>query len=125
MSRHDQSSVPASLYDDAMGLQASGRAFTPGNSLGVTARMGRWLGDAGYRITQSRAYAIDISAGSRDMMHCAPGEASGEQLRTFLLEMDVTTEAEFGEIYLEMQREIQEEQFCGMLYLRTLVGVRS
>jgi SAM-dependent methyltransferase len=109
-----------------MGLQASGRAFTPGNSLGVTARMGRWLGDAGYRITQSRAYAIDISAGSTG--HDAfvrQVRLSGEQLRTFLLEMDVTTEAEFEEIYLEMQREIQEEQFCGMLYLRMLVGVRS
>jgi SAM-dependent methyltransferase len=107
------------------GLQASGRAFTPGNSLGVTARMGRWLGDAGYRITQSRAYAIDISAGSRG--HDAfvrQARLSGEQLQTFLLEMDVTTEAEFEEIYLEMQQEIQEEQFCGMLYLRTVVGVR-
>jgi SAM-dependent methyltransferase len=107
------------------GLQASGRAFTPGNSLGVTARMSRWLGDAGFRIRQSRAYAIDISAGSKG--HDAfvlQVRLSGEHLRTFLLEMNVTTATEFEEIYLEMQREIEEEQFCGMLYLRTLVGVR-
>jgi len=107
------------------GLQASGRSFTPGNSLGVTARMSRWLGDAGFRITQSRAYAIDISVGSRG--HAAfvlQVRLSGEQLRTFLLEMNITTATEFEEIYLEMQREIEEEQFCGMLYLRTLVGVR-
>ncbi len=107
------------------GLQASGRAFTPGNLLGVTARMSRWLGDAGFCIRQSRAYAIDISAESRG--HDAfvlQVRLCSEQLRTFLLEMNVTTATEFEEIYLEMQREIEEDQFCGMLYLRTLVGVR-
>ncbi len=107
------------------GLQVSGRAFTPGDSLGVTARMGRWLADARYRITQSRAYAIDISAGARGHDAFARQvRLSGKQLRTFLLEQDVTTAAEFEQIYLEMQQEIAQEQFCGMLYLRTLVGVR-
>ena len=107
------------------GLQASGRAFTPGYSLGVTARMGRWLADAGYRITQSRAYAINISVGSKG--HDAfvrQVRLFAQQLRTFLLEQDVTTAEMFEEIYLEMQREIEEEQFCGLLYLRTLVAAR-
>lgn len=108
------------------GLQATGRAFSPGNSLGVTLRMGRWLGDAGCRITQDRAHAIDISAGSKGhdaFIH--QWEFSGEQIRTFLLEMGVTITAEFEDVFLEMQREIREENFCGMLYVRTLVAVRA
>ncbi len=107
------------------GLQASGRAFSPGNSLGVTMSMGRWLDDAGCRITQNLAYAIDISAGSKgNDAFIRQWRFSGEQIHTFLLKMGVTTEAEFEEIFSEMQREITEENFCGLLYLRMLVGVR-
>jgi len=87
--------------------------------------MGRWLDDAGCRITQNLAYAIDISAGSKgNDAFIRQWRFSGEQIRAFLLKMGVTTEAEFEEVFLEMQREIAEENFCGLLYLRMLVGVR-
>src|SRR6266566_3627599 len=107
------------------GLQAGGRTTSPGNSLGMTARMDRWLSDAGYRITQSEAYAIDISTGSKG--HDAFVRQvwiSGEQVRTFLLKTGITTAAEFEDVFLKMQQEIQEERFCGMFYMRTLVGVK-
>jgi ubiquinone/menaquinone biosynthesis C-methylase UbiE len=107
------------------GLQAGGHAFTPGDSMGVTGHMDRWLSDAGYRIMKSEVYAIDISAGSKG--HDAFVRQvwiSGEQTRTFLLEMGIITAAEFEDVFLQIQREIQEETFCGMLYVRMLVGVR-
>ena len=52
-------------------------------------------------------------------------DISSEQICSFLLEAGVTTVTEFEDIFLEMQQEIQEEKFCGLLYLRTLVGMRS
>jgi SAM-dependent methyltransferase len=108
------------------GLQARDHVFTQSNSLGITARMNRWLNDAGYRITQSKAYAIDISTGSKgNEAFVTQVGISGEQVRNFLLEAGVTTSTEFEDIFLQMQQEIQEEQFCGLLYLRTLVGMRS
>jgi len=107
------------------GLQAAGRAFSPGNSLGVTMSMDLWLDEAGCRITQSQTYAIDISAGLKEnAAFMRQWRFSGEQLHTFLLKMGVTTEAEFEEVFLEMQREIAGDRFCGLLYLRMLVGVR-
>lgn len=107
------------------GLQAAGRAFSPGDALGVTMKMDLWLDEAGCRITQSRTYAIDISAGSKgNAAFMRQWRFSGEQIRTFLLKMGVATEAEFEEVFLEMQREIAEDKFCGLLYLRMLVGVR-
>ncbi len=108
------------------GLLAGGYISSHGNSLGITPRMSPWLNEAGCRITQSRVDAINISAGSQG--HGAfvrQVQLSGEQARTFLLGMGITTAEEFEEVYLEMQREIEEKNFCGMLYVRTLVGLRS
>jgi SAM-dependent methyltransferase len=106
------------------GLQAAGRAFCPGNALGVTAHTGCWLRDAGCRIKQDTAHALDISAGSkgheaflRQLLVFA------QQVRPFLLEVGVATEAELEEVFLTMQQETQEERFCGILFLRTLVGI--
>jgi ubiquinone/menaquinone biosynthesis C-methylase UbiE len=110
------------------GLQVRGHAFTPGNagnSLGVIAYMGHWLRIAGYQITQSKAHVIDISAGSTgNEAFVTQVNISGKQIRSFLLEAGVTTVTEFEDIFLEMQQDIQDEKFCGLIYLRTLVGMR-
>jgi ubiquinone/menaquinone biosynthesis C-methylase UbiE len=108
------------------GLQMREHVFSQGNSLGLTARMGSMLSDAGYKCTQSKAYAIDISARSKgNDAFVAQLNISRPQIRTFLLELGITTVSEFEDLYLEMQQEIQEEQFCGLLYIRTVVAIRS
>ena len=107
------------------GLQARGNVFSQGNSLGLTTRMGSMLSDAGCKCTQTKAYAIDISARSKgNDVFMTLLRTSHQQLCTFLLEMGITTATEFGDLYLEMQQEIQEEQFCGLLYVRTVVAKR-
>jgi methyltransferase family protein len=107
------------------GLQTRGYVFSQGNSLGLTAQMGNMLSDAGYKCTQSRAYAIDISARSKgNDAFLTQLNISRPQIRTFLLEVGVITTTEFENLYLEMQQEIQEEQFCGLLYIRTVVALR-
>jgi ubiquinone/menaquinone biosynthesis C-methylase UbiE len=106
-------------------LQASGHVFSQGNSLGLTARMGNMLSDAGFKSTQSKAYAIDISASSKgNEVFVKQLSDSRQHILTFLLEVGITTAAEFKDLYVEMQREIQEEQFCGLLYVRTVVAMR-
>ena len=107
------------------GMQARGHVFSQGNSLGLTARMGSMLSDAGYKCTQSKAYAIDISARSKGHdAFVTQLSIARQQIRTFLLEVEITTITEFEDLYLEMQQEIQEEQFCGLLYVRTVVAMR-
>ena len=107
------------------GLQARGHVFSQGNSLGLTARMGSMLSDAGYKCTQSKAYAIDISARSNgNHAFVAQLSIARQHICTFLLEVEITTVTEFEALYLEMQQEIQEEQFCGLLYLRTVVAMK-
>jgi ubiquinone/menaquinone biosynthesis C-methylase UbiE len=106
-------------------FQADGDAFWPGNSKWVTAHMDRWLSDAGFRIAQSKTYAIDISTGSKGHdTFVRQVWISGEQIRTYLLEKEITTAEEFAEVFREMQQDIQQEEFSGMLYLKTLVGVK-
>jgi hypothetical protein len=104
-------------------LQATGHAFSQGNSLGLTTRMGSMLDDARYTCTHSKAYAIDISARSKgNDAFVTQLSNSRSQIRMFLLEVGITTATEFEDLYLEMQKEIQEEHFCGLLYIRTVVA---
>lgn len=106
-------------------LQVSGHMFSQGNSLGLTARMGNMLNDAGFKSTQSKAYAIDISARSKgNDVFVKQLSVSRKQMLTFLLEVGITTATEFEDLYVEMQQEIREEQFCGLLYVRTVVAMR-
>ena len=107
------------------GLQASGHAFSQGNSLGLTMRMSGLLENAGFICTRSKAYAIDISAPSRgNDAFITQLNIARLQIRAFMLAMGVTTTAEFDDLYQEMLQEIQEEQFCGLLYIRTVVATR-
>lgn len=105
--------------------QVRGHALSQGNSLGLTAQMSKMLNEAGYRCTQSKAYAIDISAGSKGIdAFISQLSITRSQIRAFLLESGVATNNEFENLYMEMQREFQEEQFCGLLYIRTVVASR-
>ena len=106
-------------------LQASGYALSQGNSLGLTAQMSGMLDDAGYRCTHSKAYAIDISAKSKgNHAFITQLSSSRSQIRAFLLKLGLMTINEFEDLYVEMQQEIHEEQFCGLLYVRKVVASR-
>ncbi len=107
-------------------LQVRGQAHTQGNTLGLTARMGRMLEEAGYKYVYSKAYAIDISAMSKGNDACISQlSISRQQIRTFLLESGLTTDSEFEDLYEEIQQEIREKWFCGLLYVRTVVAKHS
>ncbi len=104
-------------------LQARGYAQSQGNSLGLTARMGSMLYEAGYTYTHSKAFAIDISARSKGNDACiSQMSISRQQIRSFLLESELITDSEFEDMYAEIQQDIREERFCGLLYVRTVVA---
>jgi ubiquinone/menaquinone biosynthesis C-methylase UbiE len=96
-----------------------------GNSVGLTALMGNLLSEAGYICTHSKAYAIDISSSSRgNKAFLAQLSISRLQICAFLLELGLLTISEFEDLYAEMQQEIREEHFCGLLYIRTVIAKR-
>jgi trans-aconitate methyltransferase len=110
------------LAQDA--LQAVGRAFAPGNKLGITAMMSHWLKEAGCRMMLDMAYAIDVSSGMKG--HDAFLELMqmlSRQIRPFLLRAGVTTAAEFEALCAQAQQEMAETGFCGLVYVRTMAGV--
>ncbi|HEV2580875.1 MAG TPA: methyltransferase domain-containing protein [Ktedonobacteraceae bacterium] len=109
------------LIQDA--LQAAGRAFSPGPSLGITAQMSNWHKASGCHIMLDTAYALDISATMKG--HAAfqqQLELMSKQLRPFLLRTEVTTEADFDKLYEQAQQEIAGVGFRGVVYVRTMVG---
>jgi hypothetical protein len=83
------------------------------------------LSDAGCKYIHSKAYAIDISARSKgNDAFMTQLSISRQKIRAFLLDVGITTVTEFEDLYLEMQAEIRGEQFCGLLYVRTVVAMR-
>jgi len=82
------------------------------------------MSDAGCRVAQDRAYTIEVSAGTRGHdMFVREVEVFGQLIQPFLLELGVTVER-FDEVFQRVLREIREEEFCGICYLRTVVGVK-
>lgn len=107
-------------------LKALERAYSPGNPLGITAMMSSLIQEAGCKITFDGAFAIEVSGGTRGRDAFAwQMWALGRQLRSFLLDAGVTTEAFFDELCSQAQREILHDGFFGLVYVRTLVGTRS
>lgn len=106
-------------------LKAAGRAFSPGNPLGITAMMSSFIQEAGCNVTLDVASAIEISSGTRgcDAFAWQIRQLS-RQLRAFLLDAGVTTETFFDELCTQAQQEIAHDSFFGLIYVRTLVGRR-
>jgi ubiquinone/menaquinone biosynthesis C-methylase UbiE len=107
-------------------LKAAGRAFSPGNPLGITAMMSRLIQEAGCKVTLDVASAIEISSrtGGRDVF-ARQMRTLARQLRSFLLGAGVTTGTFFDELCSQAQQEIFHDNFFGLIYVRTLVGTRT
>ena len=107
------------------GLKALGRAFVPGHALGIAASMGSWLRGAGCRITMDKAYPIEVSAETKAHEAFALQMGIfGKQIQPLLLESRITTAESFEQLCKQAQQEIANPGFCGLFFVRTLVGVR-
>lgn len=106
-------------------LKAAGRAFSPGHALGLTTMMRSLMQEAGCNVTLDTVSAIEVSSGTKGRDAFAwQMRALSQQMRSFLLEAGVTTEAFFDELCSQAQNEIFNTDFCGLIYVRTLVGMR-
>ncbi|MGH2496789.1 MAG: class I SAM-dependent methyltransferase [Ktedonobacteraceae bacterium] len=106
-------------------LKAAGRAFSPGHALGITMMMRSLMQEAGCKVTLDAVSAIEVSRGTKGRDTFAwQMRVLGKQMRSFLLEAGVTTGAFFDELCSQAQNEISNADFCGLIYVRTLVGMR-
>lgn len=107
------------------GLKALGRAFVPSNALGITVMMGSWLRGTGCRIVMDKAYSVEVSAGTKGHEAFARQMwVFGKQIQPLLLESRITTAESFEDLCTQAQQEIANTGFCGICFMRTLVGVR-
>jgi len=107
-------------------LKATGRAYAPSNSsLGITACMAAWFQNAGCRIVENIAHTIDVSTGTAaHALFLRQSWIFGHQVQSFLLASGATTLAEFEEVFQSVQKELAGEAFCGMCFLREVVGMK-
>lgn len=109
----------------AIALHKQSADSAHGHAPANTAPMGHLLRAVGCQIQQDLAYAVDISRDT--LIHdgiVRQISFFANQVRDFLLRTGVTTEEAFEETFVAMQREILDQDFCGVVYTRTVVGVK-
>lgn len=94
--------------------------------LGITMMMGSWLRQAGWQNIGQAVHAVEVSA------HLLMWEAFVQQalvfvrrITPFLLQQQVVSAAEPGELTRQLQDELRNPQFCGICYMLTVYGQRS
>jgi len=108
------------------GLTIMGQKFCPGHSLGITAHLRHRIANAGYSILHDQPYVIEVSAHTDiHKAFCQQVRLFGKQVQPFLFKTGVTTKKAFEEIYAKAMQEIREESFCGLCFLRCVVGVKG
>ncbi len=107
-------------------LKSADHTFSPSNnSLGITACMAAWLQNAGCRIIQDNAHAIEISVGTpAHPTFLRQTWLFAHQIQPFLLATGVTTLPEFEALFQRTQKEISAQTFCGICLLREVVATK-
>lgn len=107
-------------------LKAAGHTFSPNNnSLGITACMAAWFHNIRCRTLHDIPHAIEISAGTpAHPTFLRQAWLFVHQVQPFLLATGVTTLTEFEEVFQRTQKEISADTFCGICFLREVVGIK-
>jgi ubiquinone/menaquinone biosynthesis C-methylase UbiE len=105
-------------------LSRAGQSFSPnGYNIGLTSMLARLLRDVNCQQIQTRAYAVDFSAGTeanQSFYHNMVANMKGAE--PFLLKWGVTTQEEFEELFQHMQLEILSDVFCSLWFVLTAWG---
>jgi ubiquinone/menaquinone biosynthesis C-methylase UbiE len=89
----------------------------------ITPRLSYWLTSAGFEGVQSIAHAIDISAyAPAHDAFVELAEVFCVQVAPLLVTTSLIKEAKLGKLIETARREIQDEQFCGLLFGITAWG---
>ena len=105
-------------------LKKAGRSFSPdGRHAGITPMLGQFLQQAQCESIQQAAYVLDLSAGTE--AHGSMYQNSMAFFRLiepFLLNMQVTTQEEFEELYNRMLAEVLSDSFRAVSFILTAWG---
>ena len=108
----------------ARALKKAGKSFSPdGRNVGITPVLGQFLQQAHCEHIQHAAYALDLSAGTE--AHGSMYQNSMAFFRLiepFLLNMQVTTQEEFEELYNRMLAEVLSDTFRAISFILTAWG---
>jgi SAM-dependent methyltransferase len=108
-------------------VKAAGHGFSPdGRTFGITPVLGRLLREAGFQDLGHRAYVNDYSLGTEAYKGMYDNFVVFYKLvQPFLLKKGVATPEELDELYREVQLEMLEDDFCGIMYLLTVWGQKA
>ena len=105
-------------------LKKAGRSFSPdGRHAGITPMLGQFLQQAQCESIQQAAYVLDLSAGTE--AHGSMYQNSMAFFRLiepFLLNMQVTTQEEFEDLYNRMLAEVLSDTFRAISFILTAWG---
>jgi ubiquinone/menaquinone biosynthesis C-methylase UbiE len=107
-------------------LQLAGRSFSPdGRHFGILPMLGHFLRQAGCQKVQSRASALDWSAGMEANTSIRLNlQSLLKLLEPFLVNMQLITEEAFEPIYQSAVAEMQASDFCAVTLFLSVWGKR-
>jgi SAM-dependent methyltransferase len=114
----------ADMVTRAMWLDS--KSFSPdGKRFGITLALRRLLSDAGLTNMQQQAFALDYSFGAEEHETLYQNLITAFKLmQPFLVKMKVTTPEEVDQVYQHITEEMQEPEFLGLFFLRSVWGTK-
>ena len=108
----------------AQSLWLAKQSFSPdGRHAGITPLLGRFLREAGYHNIQRIAHILDFSAGEEAHNGFYQDyRALFKLMQPFFLKTGAATHIELERLYQQVLAEMQESDFCGVLFLLTVWG---
>ncbi len=108
-------------------LKLAGKSFSPdGRTIGISPMLGRFLRDAGYQHIQKMPHVIDYSAGTEaHESFCYNWMVALKLLQPFLINMGVSTQEEFIELYQQARIEMISEAFCAVAFFLSVWGEKA
>ncbi len=105
-------------------LKKAGQSFSPsGNLLGITPMLRSLLRDAGCSNIQHKAHAIDYSFGEEvHQAFCKDFALAFRLMQPFLLSSGVAMQGELDQNQEQLEWDMMQEDFCGMMFLLTAWG---
>jgi ubiquinone/menaquinone biosynthesis C-methylase UbiE len=141
-----QSFIPASMWElsallaKSYGTMGVDRTEYKRRHLGITPMLGSWLREAGcgkiaassdnarrlfgkYPVLPQKPYAVGFSRGSMAYKGFVAMVARFlQEVRQFLLRMNVISDGEYDELRAQVERELAADDFCGLAFVLRVWG---
>ncbi len=108
-------------------LKAAGQSFSPdGRRHGITTMLAGFLKDAGCANIRQVPYVIDFSTGTEYHAGiCKNWRVVYKLSQPFFIKTGVTMQEEVDRLYEQMQIEMMQDNFRGIMYMLTAIGEKA